>query len=154
MLVLSVAAELYDFGSTRLEPLEACIDALPAARDEVDEQREIVEPGLPFGEELLLEPLEAVNRLIEQPAELRKASRNHRDLAREPVLHRGGDAVGQSGFELRCGTGEALDLGAGALQGGLEPTRRPSVGACSFDALLGSFQHVLLHGDKVTLGIG
>ena len=43
----------------RFELPEPLVDAAPARRDEIDEDREVVDPRVALREELLLEPLEA-----------------------------------------------------------------------------------------------
>ena len=54
----------------RLDPAEPGVDALPAGRDEVDEQRQIVDPRVPVGERIVLEPFQAADDLVRQPAKL------------------------------------------------------------------------------------
>ena len=53
-----------------LDALEPVADALPAGRDEVDEQAEVVDARMPLGEDVALEPLEPANRLVQQAADL------------------------------------------------------------------------------------
>ena len=53
-----------------LDTLEPVADALPAGRDEVDEQAEVVDARMPLGEDVALEPLEPANRLVQQAADL------------------------------------------------------------------------------------
>src|SRR3954469_9916093 len=76
--VLVVRAALFDAVDDRaaralealLDPLQASVDALPAGRDEVDQEREVVEAGAPLGEQLRLDVLEPANGLAGQPAHL------------------------------------------------------------------------------------
>jgi len=152
--VVALATQRHDVRATGLESLQSRVDAVPAARDEVDEQGEIVEPGLPLGEQFLLDPLEPVDRLIEEASLLCETPSDHRHLACEPLLDGRGDEVGQSRFEVARSPGEALDLRAGAFQGSFEAARGVAVGASFVDSLFCSFEHVLIHGDKVTLAIG
>src|SRR4029077_9069860 len=59
-----VIVQRHDLGGlAELDPLEAAIDALPPGRDEVDEQREVVEARVAFRDELLLEALEPADRV-------------------------------------------------------------------------------------------
>src|SRR4051812_42711964 len=52
----------------RLDPADARVDVAPAGRDQVDEQREIVDAGVPLGRAVALEPLQAAEQLVHQPA--------------------------------------------------------------------------------------
>ena len=56
--------------SVLLEPGEPRVDALPAGRDQVDEQREVVDAGVPLGEHVALDPLEPAEHAFDQPAHL------------------------------------------------------------------------------------
>src|SRR5262245_66101199 len=51
-----------------LHAREADVDAAPAGGDEVDEEREVVDACVPLGHEVVLEALEAADRLSGQPA--------------------------------------------------------------------------------------
>src|SRR5947209_6162584 len=42
-----------------LDAAEALVDAAPAGADQVDEEREVVDPPVPLGEQVALEPLES-----------------------------------------------------------------------------------------------
>ena len=50
-----------------LELRQALFDAPPARRDEVDEQREVVDARVPLGEDVSLDPLEPADHLVRQP---------------------------------------------------------------------------------------
>ena len=71
-----------------LEPLEPPVDTGPARGDEVDEDREIVDPRVPLDEELLLEALQPPKRLIHTAADLGQAPADRHDLASDAVAHR------------------------------------------------------------------
>src|SRR4029078_13727865 len=66
-----------------LEPLEPPGDTGPARGDEVDEDREIVDPRVPLDEELLLEALQPPKRLIHTAADLGHAPADQNDIASE-----------------------------------------------------------------------
>jgi hypothetical protein len=59
-----------------LEPLEPCVDTPPTGADEVDEKREVVDTGVPLGEEVALEALEPPDGLVQQPADLGDVARD------------------------------------------------------------------------------
>ena len=67
-----------------LDLLEPGVDALPARRDEVDEQREVVDARVPLGEQVALEPLEPADRLVQQAADLGEVRATGSTSARRP----------------------------------------------------------------------
>ena len=79
-------------------------------RDEVDEQREVVDARVTLGEQVALEPLEPPNRLVQQAADLGDVTRHRKHLGAEAVVHGGADLLGQDALELGGGLGERLDL--------------------------------------------
>jgi S-adenosylmethionine:tRNA ribosyltransferase-isomerase len=132
-------------GQRRLELRDPRVDAPPAGRDQLDEQREVVDARVPLGEDLLLYPLEAMDDVVEQPADLGQVSSDHGDLAAEAVVHGVADALGQPGFELGRHAHQRLDLRACALEGSFKLLRSTSR-ASRLDVALGAFQGFVVHG--------
>jgi hypothetical protein len=93
-----------------LHPGQALIDSVPARRDEVDEQREIVHAGMPLGEEVALEALEAPDCLPGEPPHLRELPRDRRRLGADALANRVLDPAGKRRLELRSELRECLDL--------------------------------------------
>ena len=131
-----------------LEPLEVRIDTLPARAHKVDQQREIVDPSVPLGEQLALESLESADRLIEEPANLGDMSCHRQDLRAESVPHSAPDLGRDRRFELGCGDGEGLDLAPRTLENGFELGRLWPTGRGVRDSLLGPFQCKAVHGRR------
>jgi S-adenosylmethionine:tRNA ribosyltransferase-isomerase len=127
------------------ELFEPRIDAVPPGRHEVDEQSEIVDTGVALGEHLLLESLEPMDRVVEQPTDLGEALPHDRDLAPQTLLDRLGDPVGKPGLELHGGRGERLDLETGTLERRVDPARAATF-TCFFDMPFRAFQRVFIHG--------
>lgn len=129
-----------------LEPLEAGVDALPARAHQVDQEREIVDTGVPLGEQLALESLEPSDRLVEEPPNLGEMSCRRQDLRAESVAYGAPDLGGNRGLEPGGGDGEGLDLAPRTLEHGFElgrvRTTRRGVG----DSLLGAFECTAVHG--------
>ncbi len=132
----------------RLETLEPGIDATPAGADEVDEEREVVDPRVALREEVALEPLEPPDRLVQQAADLRDVARDRQHLDSQAVAHGVADLCGDRGFELCRGRRECLDLVPGALERGLDRSGRGPSGGRIRDALLRAFQGESVHGGR------
>ena len=96
------------------------VDAAPAGRDEVDEEREVVDARVPLGEQVALDALEPAEQLVHQAAHLGEVARDRQDLRAEAVLDRVADACRQRRLELGRRRGERLDLVARALEGGVD----------------------------------
>jgi S-adenosylmethionine:tRNA ribosyltransferase-isomerase len=121
----------------RLDPPEPCIDALPAGRDEVDEQREIVDTCVPLAEQVALERREATEQLVREAAHLGEAAPDGLGLAAYGAL----DASGQGLLQCcRC-RGKRLDLLAGPDEEGVE---RGPVGSL-LDSLLCALDRAVVH---------
>ena len=131
-----------------LEPLEARIDTLPTRAHQVDQQREIVDPSVPLGEQLALESLESADRLIEEPANFGDMSCHRKDFCAESVPHGAPDLSRDRRFELGCGDGEGLDLAPRTLENGFELGRLRPTGRGVRDSLLGPFQCKAVHGRR------
>jgi S-adenosylmethionine:tRNA ribosyltransferase-isomerase len=113
---------------------------LPAGADQVDEQGEVVDAGVPFAEQIGLEPLEAADDLVHQAADLGEIPADGTRLLADAVVNRRLDAARERRFELCCGRRERLDLLAcplehGACRDSLVATRRGLLdpGLCPLD---------------------
>ena len=70
-----------------LEPGEPSVDVLPARRDQVDEQSEVIDAAIALDEEIALERLKSTKHLIHQAAKLRKVPAEGFGLIADGVLH-------------------------------------------------------------------
>ena len=93
--LLAGVAERVDRATDRgaLDLLQAGVDALPAGRDEVDEEREVVDTRVALGEQVALEPLEPADRLVQQAADLGDVTRDRQHLGAKPIVYRGADLL-------------------------------------------------------------
>ena len=132
----------------RFEPLEPRIDAAPAGAHEIDEQREVVHPCMPLGEELALEPLEPPDRLVEEAADLGDVPRDGKDLGAQAVADRLADVHRDRRLELGGRGGECLDLLSRALEGGFDRSRLGASGCGVRDSLLRALQGKGVHGRR------
>src|SRR5205823_1857048 len=101
-----------------LQPSEALVHGLPAGRDEVDQQREVVHAGVALGKQVAFDPLEPADHLVREPADLGEVASNRLDLRTQAVLERFVDLARQRRLELRGGHGELLDLRPRPLERG------------------------------------
>jgi S-adenosylmethionine:tRNA ribosyltransferase-isomerase len=99
-----------------LESCEPRIDAAPAGADEVDEEREIVDPCVTLGEEIALETLEPSDRLVQEAADLRDVPGYGQNFGTKTVPNGGADVGGNRRLELGRGCRERLDLVARPLE--------------------------------------
>jgi len=134
-----------------LETLQASVEAAPARAHELDEEREIVDAGMPLGEDLPLQPLEPADRLVHEPADLGDLPRNGKDLGAQPVANGRPDLPRDRGLELGGGCRERRDLLTRALQCGFEESRLRTACGRIGDSLLGSFESGFVHGRPTTL---
>ena len=137
-----------------LDPLQPLADALPARGDELDEQGEVVDAGVPLGEDVAFEPLEPADHLVQQPTDLGEAASDREHLGAKSVVDRRADLLGQRPFELGGGRGERLDLDPRALERGFELGRSDPSGRGFGDAGLGPFECLLVHAQEATLAVG
>ncbi len=137
-----------------LDALEPVADALPAGRDEVDEQGEVVDARMPLGEDVALEPLEPADRLVQQAADLGEVARDREHLGAQAVVDGGADLLRQRSLELRRRLGERLDLGPRALQRRLELGRCDPARGRFRDPGLGPLECLFVHGREDTLAAG
>ena len=81
-----------------------------------------------FGEQVALEPFQAPDRLVHQPADLRQLPGDRLDFVAEPVVQRVLDPRRHRRLEFRGSCGETLQLRARPLERGLDRGRlRPSL---------------------------
>ena len=144
----------------RLRPrcAEALVDAFPARRDQIDEQGEIVDPGVALRDEILVDPLETAHDAVQQPADLGEAPGDTRDLPAQPSPRASPHLLGQPVAEDVGGLGELGQLHARPLQLRLEQRRVEPARAGLLDAPSGPLQGVgavLVHSiGKATLAVG
>ena len=105
-------------------PSEALVDAVPPGRDEVDEQCEVVHPRVPFGQEVVLEPLQPADRLSCETPHLCQLTADWSSFGANTLADGVLDAARQRRLELRGKLGEGLHLRARALE------RRVDVARC------------------------
>ena len=99
-----------------LELRQPLLDASPPGGDEVDEEGEVVDAGMPLGEDVAFDSLEPADDLVGQAAHLGEMARHGQHLLAEPVLDRVADPRGQARLELGRGRRECLDLKPGPLE--------------------------------------
>jgi hypothetical protein len=128
-----------------LEPFESRVDPSPTCADQLDEECEIVHPGLALGRELALETLEAPDRLVEQAPHLGDVPRHGEHLDVETVAHSRGDLRRDRSFELGSRGRKIFDLLSRSLESGFEEGRVGATGGGVRDALLGAFQSEFVH---------
>ena len=83
-----------------LESFEPASDAFPARTHEVHEQCEIVDTGVPFGEQVTFESLESADRLVEEPTDLCDMSSHRQNFGSETVPNGTTDLSGDRRLEL------------------------------------------------------
>ena len=107
---LDVGVRRVDGSPSGLETLKPSVNTMPPGADELDQEREIVDPRVPLGEQVTLEPLESANRLVQEAADLRDVARDREHLGAKPVTDCMADMCRNRGLELGRGGGERLDL--------------------------------------------
>jgi S-adenosylmethionine:tRNA ribosyltransferase-isomerase len=131
-----------------LEAFQAPVHATPAGADEVDEEREIVHPGMALGEQVAFEPLEPPDGLVEQASNLGDVPRDRQYLGAQPIANGAVDASRNRGLELGCSERERLHLNARALERRFQHCRFGTACGCLGDPLLCSFQGEVIHGRR------
>src|SRR5207247_6604991 len=110
-----------------LHAREADVDAAPARRDQVDEQRQVVDSRVPLSQEVDLEPFQAPDRLTREPAHLGELLRNRSRFGANAVPYRLPDLPRERGLERSGALGELLDLRPRPLGGRFDAAlRRPA----------------------------
>jgi S-adenosylmethionine:tRNA ribosyltransferase-isomerase len=126
------------------------LDAAPAGRDEIDEQREILHAGFALGEQVTLEPLEPSNRLSREAPHLRQMPGDGEDFFAQTLLESRIEPLRNARFELGSRDRKRFQPRTRALEkrfeGGI--VRAPVAGVgeahtCSFDG-------VAIHGRSLT----
>ena len=133
-----------------LEMREPLLDAAPAGGHEVDEKPEVVDARVPLGEQVALDPLQAADDLIHQPANLGEMAGARPEVLAQSVL----DRLGQPRLELRRRRGQRFDRVPGPFEGrfdrrGIDPPGRGLV-----EPLLRAFDGVEIHGCDDTTRCG
>ena len=150
-----VAVKLHDVGDrAALDSLEPAVDALPARRDEVDEEREVVEAGVPLGDQLLLEPLEPADRVVQQPRISPRLRATGITSRRRPSCIASLTRSGKRRLEAARDRAERLDLLARAPQRSFEARLLLPALARLRDPPPGPFECLFIHGGKATLAVG
>src|SRR5262249_26804733 len=103
----------------RFDVPEPGVDALPAGRDEVDEQGQVVDARVAFGEQVALERRKPSKHLVHQAADLGEIAADRLRLAAYRLLHLARQRLLE---RSRCG-GKRLDLLACSDEEGVQ--RRP-----------------------------
>jgi len=134
--------------SAVLEALEAGVHAAPARAHEVDKEREVVHTGMPLGEEIAFETLEAAYRLVEEPPDLGDVPGNGQDLGPEPVAYRVADLGRDGCLELCCARRERLDLLPRTLERRLEQRRLRTARGRVCNAPLRPIESEIVHGGR------
>jgi S-adenosylmethionine:tRNA ribosyltransferase-isomerase len=131
--------------SPPLERGEAGVDAAPAGADEIDEEAEVVHAGVPLGEKLALEVLEAPDRLVQKTADLGDVAPDRQHLRADRVVDGCRDRGRDLGFELGGHGSESLGLLARALERGLEVRGVGSPGRVVGEPLLRPLESQFFH---------
>lgn len=129
---------------SRFELRQALLDAPPARGDEIDEQGEVVDAGVPLGEDVSLDSLETADGLVGQAPDLGEMAGARPEVLAEPVL----DRLGQACLEAGRRRGEGLDGVACALQGRIDRSRVGPAGGCILDPLLRAGNGFHVHGGR------
>ena len=106
-----------------LDPVEALVDRAPAARDEVDQEREVVDPCVPLCEQVRLETLQPTDRSVREPLHLGEPPRERRGFGAESFAEGRSDCFGQDVLELVRGLPQRLDLDPRPLECGRDVGR-------------------------------
>ncbi len=131
-----------------LEAGQALIDALPARSDQVDQKRQVVDPRVPFGEQVAVEPLEPPDEVCGQAAYLGEMPRDRQHLLAEAGLDRFSDAVRQRRLERCSGLGQGFDLVAGPLERGCDGRSLRSALGHLAQPLVRPFDGAWIHGSQ------
>jgi S-adenosylmethionine:tRNA ribosyltransferase-isomerase len=134
------------------------LDVPPAARDEVDEQCEVVDARVTLREEVAFDTFESPDHLVHQTADLGEVPAHRSNLRTESALQRVADACRERRLELGCGRRERLDLLARAFERRIHGRRLDPARGGLVDPRLRAFDRVCVHGvqrygaDRMDLG--
>ncbi len=137
-----------------LEAVDAPLDPAPAGRDQLDDEREILDARLALGREVALEPFEAANRLTREPTHLRDVPGNWEDLGAHALLHGLGESFRDPRLELGGGLGKGLESAFCLLERSFEIGRSNLSLARSGEAPTGPFEGVAIHEADCSVSIG
>ena len=137
-----------------LEPVEPPLDALPARRDQVDEDGEVLDARAPLRVEVELEALEAPGGLVREAAQLGDVAADRQDLAPHALPDRGAEAHGDGGLELGGPLGERLERLAGATDRRVERGRVRALPLRLGEAAPGPLERLAFHGADASVGAG
>jgi S-adenosylmethionine:tRNA ribosyltransferase-isomerase len=121
----------------RFHARDPCVDALPAGRDQVDQEREIVDTRVAVRRQIAVDPFELPNDAVHEPANLGEVARHRLCLVADRIA----DAARKRLFENESGGGERLDLLAGP---GEERIERGAFGALP-DPFLCALDDAVVH---------
>ncbi len=131
-----------------LEALEAGVHAAPTRAHEVDQEREIVHAGMPLGEKIAFETLEAADRLVEEPSDLGDVPGDRQDLGPESVAYRVADPCRDRLLELCGARRQRLDLRLRTLERRFEERRLRTAGRRVRNAPLRPIESEIVHGGR------
>jgi S-adenosylmethionine:tRNA ribosyltransferase-isomerase len=135
-------------GVRQLETLQPRVDPPPARADEIDEQREVVHPGMALRKQIALDPFQAFDRLGEQTADLRDVPSDGEHLEADALANGGAHVLGNRRFEFRSGDRERLELVTGTFEGRFQIGGREPARCCVGDASLRALECVSVHGRR------
>ena len=118
-----------------LQAREAVVDRLPTGGDQVDLQGQIVDAGVPLGEQITLDTLKPANHLVHQAADLGEVAADRLHLRAKAVLDGPLDLGGNRRLEARGRLRQLLDLGPCPLERGVD--------RCGVGSPLGRFTKAL-----------
>ena len=137
-----------------LHAREADVDAAPAGRDQVDEQREVVDPRVPLRKEIGFEPLEAANRLPGEPAHLGELLGDRSGLGADALTNRFLDPPGKRRLELGGDLRQLLDLPSRTLEGRFDVAEGRTASGCAFQPLSRPCDRRFFHGRDASVRVG
>jgi hypothetical protein len=129
-----------------LDAVEAPLDALPARCDQLDEDRQVVEAGVPLGLELAGQALEPPDREAREPAYLRQLAAHRGRFGLNAFADGAADLLRERRLQLRSEHRNVFEAGAGAVE------RRIDLGVSvraflhGLEPRLGPLERRLLHG--------
>ena len=132
-------------GGRLLEPRESLVDAGPAGRDELHEERQVVDASVALGEQVALETLQPADHLVQEAPDLRDVAADREHLGAHAVLYRVADASRQRCLELGRRLREAFELLARAVERRLQIGRTRAARGPLGDALSRAFESEFVH---------
>ena len=136
----AVLVQLLDAADERLDFREPRVDALPAGGDELHEQREVVDPRVPLGEEVAFDRSEPSDDLVHQAPYLGEVPPDGLSL----IAHCLADSIGEGLLERRRHGRERVELLARSQRQRLE---RRGVRTLA-ETLLRALDRAVVHGGQ------